>query len=75
MHQQVFGFDFSVEYRPRHLNTVADALSRMEVAQTQLSVLSGPTFSFYTELRTELEDDDNLRCLRDTITETRGTPW
>ena len=54
---------------------MADALSRMEVAQTQLSVLSGPTFSFYTELRTELEDDDNLRCLRDTITETRGTPW
>ena len=30
---KVFGFDFSVEYHPGRLNTVADVLSRMEADQ------------------------------------------
>jgi len=57
------------------MNTVADTLSRMEVGQPRLAVLSGPTFSFYTDLRAELENDADLRHLRETITETRGAPW
>jgi len=61
---KLFGFDFSVEYRPGRMNTVADALSRMEVGQPELAALSGPTFSFYNDLRAELENDADLRSLR-----------
>jgi hypothetical protein len=35
----------------------------------------GPTFSFFTDLRAKLEDDESLLCIRDTIAETRGAPW
>jgi hypothetical protein len=51
----LFDFDFSVEYRPGRLNTVADALSRRDAeevvlpsavaAGAALYVLSGPSFA------------------------------
>jgi hypothetical protein len=52
-----FGFDFSVEYRPGRLNTVADALSRCgdeattrDAPNAVLGALSGPTFQLYDSL-------------------------
>ena len=43
---KLFGFDFSVEFRPGKLNTVADTLSRRDSTQGLLALISGPTFSF-----------------------------
>jgi hypothetical protein len=52
---KLFGFDFTVEYRPGRLNTVADALSRREQDDPKLAALSGPTFALYDDLRAELQ--------------------
>jgi hypothetical protein len=72
---KLFGFDFSVEYRPGRLNTVADALSRRHQDDSSIAVMSGPSFQLYEDLKTELQNDPELRQLRDTITTTRGNAW
>jgi hypothetical protein len=58
---KLFGFDFSMEYRPGRLNTVADALSRRDTEEVALSsvgaagaalyVLSGPSFALLDTVR------------------------
>jgi hypothetical protein len=71
----LFGFDFTVEYRPGWLNTVADALSRrdaehaLEVA-TELGAMcvrSSPTFAFLNDVRRATarapDTQEMLRCL------------
>lgn len=68
---KLFGFDFTVEYRPGRLNTVADSLCRRE--EPHLAAISMPTFSHYADIHAELEADDNLRQLRDSVTTTRGS--
>jgi len=70
---KLFGFDFSVEYRPGRLNIVADALSRQH--DQQLCALSSPSFQLFEELRTELNKNPHLQNLRDNITELRGENW
>jgi hypothetical protein len=56
---KLFGFDFTVEYRPRRLNTVVDALSRRDteavaedaaLAGAVLCIRSGPTFAFIDDI-------------------------
>jgi len=71
---KLFGFDFVVEYRLARLNTVADALSRREPEEPHSAMLSGPTFALYNDLRRELQEDDRLRHLRDSIIAARGAP-
>jgi hypothetical protein len=72
---KLFGFDFAVEFRLGRLNIVADALSwRLEDEQS-VSALSVPTFDLYADLRCELQEDAQLRQLRDTIVEDRGGQW
>jgi transposase InsO family protein len=79
---KLFGFDFSVEFRPGRLNTVADALSRrgdeltpQDGTDAVLATLSGPSFQLYGVLRRELQDDPELRAFRDTVVADRGEPW
>jgi hypothetical protein len=54
---KLFGFDFSVEYRPGRLNIVADALSRrdteaaVEDAAIAAWAISGPTFTLLDNIR------------------------
>jgi len=72
---KLFGFDFAVEYRPGRLNIVADALSRRDQSDMSIHVLSTPTFQFYHDLREEMEQNAELKTLRDTIAATRGDQW
>ena len=72
---KLFGFDFSVEFRPGKLNTVADTLSRRDSTQGLLALVSGPTFSFFDELHMELQEEEGLRQLRDNISTVCGEPW
>jgi hypothetical protein len=72
---KLFGFDFLVEYRPGRLNMVADALSRRLEDDPSLHALSTPIFDLYSDLRRELQEDEQLRALRDSIVKERGHPW
>jgi hypothetical protein len=48
---KILGFDFSVQYQPGRLNTVADAPSRHDADTLFSAALSGPTFTLYDDLR------------------------
>ena len=60
---KLFGFDFTVEYRLGHLNTVADALSRRDVELDSgpaseegaaMCATSGPSFALIDDIRDEV---------------------
>jgi hypothetical protein len=72
---KLFGFDFTIEFRPSHLNTTADALSCREPEDPRVAAVSAPTFSLYDDLSAELAGDAALRQLRDTVVADRGAPW
>ncbi|WVZ49383.1 hypothetical protein U9M48_000750 [Paspalum notatum var. saurae] len=59
---KLIGFDFTVEFKPGHTNVVADALSRRNTDETTgaCAALSGPIFSLFDDLRTELEHTPDL---------------
>jgi hypothetical protein len=82
---KLFGFDFTVEYRPGRLNTVADALSRCDTedvaddvatAGTVLCIRSGPSFAFIDDIRraTSTAVDAQALCGRLDVGEL-GAPW
>jgi hypothetical protein len=49
---KLLGFDFTVEYKPGHANTVADALSRRDTPEdVGVMALSAPRFDFVAKLR------------------------
>jgi hypothetical protein len=72
---KLFGYDFNVEGRPGHLNTIADALSHHGDDDASHSALTGPSFWLYDDLRQELQVDDTLRAFRDTVVADRSAPW
>ncbi|KAK1652389.1 hypothetical protein QYE76_070194 [Lolium multiflorum] len=87
-HQRIsklFGFDFTVEYRPGRLNTVADALSRRDTedvaddvttAGTVLCIRSGPSFAFIDDVRRATTTAADAQTLRGRLADgDLGAPW
>ncbi|KAJ3684733.1 hypothetical protein LUZ61_013897 [Rhynchospora tenuis] len=66
---KLFGFDFSVEYRPGRFNTVADALSRRDVESLALLSISIPQFQLYDLLREEVNTSAAFQGLRTQLKE------
>ena len=60
---KLFGFDFTVEYRPGRLNSAADALSRHDEEAAALCALSGPSFDLFTDIRRATATDPVARDL------------
>ena len=59
----MFGFDFTVEYRPGRLNSAADALSRRDEEAAALCALSGPSFDLFNDIRRATATDPVARDL------------
>jgi hypothetical protein len=60
---KLFGFDFTVEYRPGRLNSAADALSRRDEEAAVVCALSGPSFAIFTDIRRATAVDPVARDL------------
>jgi hypothetical protein len=70
---KLFGFDFTAEYRPGRLNTVADALSRCDTDPADadgdaegamLCIRSGPTFALFAHIRRATTAAPDAQLLR-----------
>lgn len=73
---KLFGYDFSVEYRPGRLNVVADAPSRRDTELLQSHALSAPSFSVFEDLKKEIADSPTLSAFRDEVLAGhRGPSW
>ncbi|WVZ63184.1 hypothetical protein U9M48_012838 [Paspalum notatum var. saurae] len=87
---KLFGYDFTVEYRPGRLNTVADALSRRDAdvgeATSALApaaeplvaslTVSGSTLQLYADLAEESATNPACVQLRDQLARgDLGAPW
>jgi hypothetical protein len=64
---KLFGYDFSVEYRPGKQNVAADALSRRDETAPALHSISSPAFTIFEELRAELSTNQQAQQQRDQI--------
>jgi len=52
---KLLGYDFQIQYKPRGENGPSDALSRCFLAS-----LSTPKLDWLNELKTDIQEDENL---------------
>ncbi|WVZ51235.1 LOW QUALITY PROTEIN: hypothetical protein U9M48_002396 [Paspalum notatum var. saurae] len=72
---KLFGYDFTVEYRPGKHNTVADALSRRdEAASLAVATLAVPSFDIFDTLRHELAADTTASAIREALAGDQAPP-
>jgi hypothetical protein len=72
---KLLGFDFTVEYKSRSTNTVADALSRRDTEEGVVAI-SAPRFDFIGRLRHAQATEPALVAIHDEIRAgTRTAPW
>jgi hypothetical protein len=64
---KLFGYDFTVEYRPGRLNTVADALSRRDTEELSIHSISTPSFQLYSDINNTISSAPDLSALRNNI--------
>jgi len=73
---KLFGFDFTVEYRPGRLNTAADALSRRDEDGPTALAVSGPSFRLYDDIRAALAlDQEAGELLQQLSSGALDAPW
>lgn len=72
---KLFGYDFSIEFGPGRLNTIADTLSHHGEDDASLRALSGLSFKLYDDFRWELLEDATLCAFCDGVITKRDTPW
>ncbi|KAK1644330.1 hypothetical protein QYE76_062135 [Lolium multiflorum] len=82
---KLFGFDFTVEYRPGRLNTVADALSRRDTEELAdsldgggvvMCIRSGPSFAFIDDIRRATVGAADAQALRQRLDAGElAAPW
>lgn len=58
---KLFGYNFTVEYRPGRLNTVADALYRRNTEHASTCALFESSFSLFNDLRLEVASSPSYR--------------
>jgi hypothetical protein len=73
---KLFGYDFSVEFKPGAQNIVADALSRRDTESGLVFSISSPRFTIFDDLKQAASDDPALTSLRTRILAGElGPPW
>jgi hypothetical protein len=58
---KLFGYDFTVEYKPGKLNGAVDALSRRAKLGMALNTISTPSFELFDSLRVEAATDPQIQ--------------
>lgn len=71
---KLLGFDFSIEYKAGNINTVADALSRLDTEEVAVLAISGPRFNLIDWLRQAHDTDLALVTIKAELTE-RAALW
>ena len=73
---KLFGYDFTVEFKPRAQKIVADALSRRDAEPGLAFSISSPRFTIFDDLRQAASTDPVLTALRARILAGElGSPW
>lgn len=72
---KLFGFDFTMEYRPSRLNTIADAFFHRDSEEGSLAMISSPTFRLYDDIRREVQDNAEMQQMHEDCGRELGDPW
>jgi hypothetical protein len=73
---KLFGFQFSVEFKPGHQKVVADALSHWDEEAPAVTAISVPNFELFDQFRREGSTQQEIVAKREeTAADTADKPW